>query len=148
MEAIDGDLEKSSNMTLALLSCVSLDTVPQSSHAERLLRIRRYCTSRLQIQHFEVIYQPRLTVSPCSIIKCSNRRVFALLRLMVAGFVDDQHYPVLSYLLRWLICKIVLLLPARTCPAMNGDRKTNDKNTNTEDILCQGETALDIITSY
>ena len=42
----------------------------------------------------------------------------------------------------------ISLLPTCTCPAVNSDNASYHKNTNTEDILCQRETALDIIASY
>ena len=31
---------------------------------------------------------------------------------------------------------------------MNRDRKSNDENAYTEDVLCQGKPALDIVASY
>lgn len=58
---------------------------------------------------------------------------------------DGRFYMIITR--QSIFCKTVLLLPACTCPAMNSDHKSNDENTNTEDILCQGEAALNIVAS-
>ena len=43
---------------------------------------------------------------------------------------------------------LILLLPASTTLAVNSDHTADDKDTNTENVLRQSETALDIVASY
>ena len=43
---------------------------------------------------------------------------------------------------------MVLLLPASTSPAVNSNHTADNKDTNTEDILRQRKTALDIVAGY